>query len=212
MRSTIIPHEAFPLTWPADVPRTRRPQRSQFKRMTCAAAVAEIRHELSFNARTIVISTNLPVRQDGLPMGSGAIQSSDHGVAVYWTEIVRNQSQPHVMTCDRWDQLAHNLHAIALSLAALRGLDRWGAVRREQAFAGFRALPAGTPPTRPWREVLEIDPILNEDRGFTPARLLELAHQQYRRLAAKHHVDRGGDPNLAVEINLAFDAACAELR
>lgn len=228
MRHVVIPSEAYPLAWPEGTPRTKHPRPSSFARgshrdalgrrtahsLSYGDGLAEVRAELQrLGARTAVISTNLPLRIDGQPSASGSVARGDHGAAVYWTERVGGVLVPHVMTCDRWNHLAHNLHAIALSIEALRGLDRWGAVRREQAFAGFRELPSGdgaapdmTPVARPWREVLGGFPT-----ELDAADLLALAKARHRRLIAEHHPDRGGDVAVAAELNKAMDEAAAEL-
>jgi hypothetical protein len=211
-RHVVIPTEAYPLQWPDGVPRTGTPKYSAFgvrgQGVPCGVAIQEVLEELRrHGARTIVISTNLPTRADGLPMASASAKVSDNGTAVYWTERVRDRLAPHVITCDRWRNLGCNLHAISLSLQALRGLDRWGAVRREQAFAGFRELPGGdTPVARPWREVLGGMP-----SGLDAKRSLELARARYRALMASHHPDRGGDLEVAISLNKAIEEAIAEL-
>lgn len=216
MRHVIIPTEAFPLAWPDGVPRTPRPRSSAFVECTQSDAIAEVRAELRLmGARTMIISTNLPTRQDGLPMASSTVRAGDHGAAVYWTEMVQGRLAPHVMTCDRWNRLGCNLHAIALSLRALRGLERWGAVRREQAFAGMRELPAAAgadaAAPRPWREVLGMPPPLAA--GSRSAALeLNQARLNWRVLMRQHHPDLGGDPAAAADINRAMDEAERELK
>lgn len=69
-----------------------------------------------------------------------------------------------MFACDRWLSHAENMLAIAKSVEAMRGLDRWGmADVVERVMGGFSALPAGDgseyvsqpqPKKRPWREVL----------------------------------------------------------
>lgn len=44
---------------------------------------------------------------------------------------------------DRYEAWRDNVHAIGLSLEALRGVDRWGVTHGAQ-YSGFKALPAGT--------------------------------------------------------------------
>jgi hypothetical protein len=63
--------------------------------------------------------------------------------------------------CDKWDSIRDNLHAVAKTIEALRGVERWGTGEMvDAAFAGFTAIPAsataGIPvrPRRPWYEVL----------------------------------------------------------
>lgn len=205
MGRIIIPEDRYPLAWPEGTPRaiTRRP--AAFAPLSAAQGLREVQDELNrLGARTMVITTNY---------ASGSV-GPDPGAAAYWTIMERGVLVPHVIACDRWQQLGHNLHAIALSINALRGIDRWGAVRREQAFAGFRELPAGagaapgsTPVARPWREVLGGGfPI-----GISEADLFAIAKSRHRRLIAEQHPDRGGDPAMAAALNQAMDEATAEL-
>ncbi len=210
-RTVIIPTDCYPLTWPLGVARTKSPVRSAFASRTYSAATREVRAELEkLGARTIVISTNL---------AGDSVRNGDHGAAVYWTAPTakagagRSLWEPHVITCDRYLRLESNLHAIALSLDALRGLDRWGAVRREQAFAGFRALPAGDAgPTaaRPWRDVLGV-PTDGWVATAPPIAVIAYARDRHRDMIRQHHPDRGGDAARAAEINAALDQAVAEL-
>lgn len=206
-RTVIIPTDCYPLTWPLGVARTKSPVRSSFNPRTYSAAVREVRDELAkLNARNVVVSTNL---------AGDSVRNGDHGAAVYWTGPAGAKSawEPHVITCDRYLRLESNLHAIALSLDALRGLDRWGAVRREQAFAGFRALPAGDAgptATRPWRDVLGV-PTDGWVATAPPIAIIAYARDRHRDLIRQHHPDRGGDAARAAEINAALDQAVAEL-
>ncbi|MBL8237297.1 MAG: hypothetical protein JNM66_07760 [Bryobacterales bacterium] len=70
--------------------------------------------------KQIVISSNLELRLDGLPRAAQRTPA-DQGVAVYFTLNGRSQCFP----CDRWSTIEHNLWAIAKSIEALRGLERW---------------------------------------------------------------------------------------
>ena len=55
-----------------------------------------------------------------------------------------------VLACDKYVKMADNLHAICLTLEAMRALERWGAYTAEQAAEGARlALP---PPARARKE------------------------------------------------------------
>jgi hypothetical protein len=219
----IAPTEAFPLVWPDSAPRTPYPIRPKFGSRTYAECLKLVRKELKLlNAKSIVISTNLPLRNDGEPMASAQVRGGDHGAAVYWVRNEKRAGQwidtPYVMPCDKWLRLDYNLYAIALSIKATRDLIRWGAVTLEQAFAGFAALPAGDGtevgvvdvPPRPWRDVLEV-PVDGWVLGAPKSAVRAFAKEQYRRLAAQHHPDRGGVATAAAEINAAWEAAQAEL-
>jgi hypothetical protein len=216
----VIPAESFPLVWPPGRPRSRFRERTLIGRdSSIGDALTAVRDELRrMKVGTSVISSNLPTRNDGQPRADSAPRGDDHGVAVYWsTTAIRGGDRvtvPHCMSCDRWQHIRQNLRAIALTLAALRGVDRWGAATLEQAFTGFAALPAGdgdtTPTERPWREVLAVPA-----DGWTvtaPASVvLRYARDQARALLKLAHPDAGGTDAAAAEINVALAAAEAEL-
>lgn len=174
--------DAYPLQWPAAWPRTERPQRAAFK-TPLAAAREELRTELRrLGATNVVISTNIIVNADGTYRSKQRVPD-DRGVAVYFKLRGEEQCFP----CDRWSQVEDNLHAIALSIGALRGLDRWGAKEMvNAAFRGFKALPASaivTPFTaKPWHEVLEVSPTASA----------ETIRAAYKSHLLKAHPDQGG--------------------
>lgn len=226
----IIPTEAYPLTWPPGAARTPDHERKgsrfakvatktgQFSSYRCRVAltvgeeIQRVREEVQRipGVEGLIISTNLPTRDDGLPKASASANGKDPGVAVYWAVRKRGRAVPYVMPCDTYDSIADNLHAIALSVEAMRGLDRWGAVKLEQAFAGFAALPPGSTPTPqqpPWREVLGgawPDDLDDED-------LLALAKSRHRKAMLGAHPDKGGGVELATRLNLALQEAEAEI-
>ncbi len=112
---------------------------------------AQIMAEISaINGVSLVISTNIELRNDGLPY-SNRRAPADPGAAIYF--ILKKK--PCVLACDRWDRVEDNLWAIAKHLEALRGQDRWGVGSVEQAFAGYTALPApGESGAAVWYQVL----------------------------------------------------------
>lgn len=200
--------DAYPLQWPAGWPRTEDRQSARFK-TRFARARDELIRELELMGApnwSTVISSNVPLRRDGLPYARQA-EPSDPGVAVYF----RIGDRSLVMACDRWDRVVDNLQALRLSIGAIRGLERWGPSQiTERAFTGFAALPSGEQedpladlliPDRPWHLVLEVPP---------QAPLAVIAEAR-RRLARRYHPD-GSDPDYArmVEINAAFDEAMKE--
>ncbi len=145
----------------------------------------------------VIISTNLKLRKyDGLPL-SNQRQPDDQGVAVHF----RLKDKPQCIPCDRWARIEHNMHAIALTIGALRGLDRWGAKEMvEAAFTGFKALPGGEVQVqeKEWHEVL----------GCTPDSTLETAERHYKGLAKIFHPDKeGGFNEKMAELNKAMETA-----
>jgi hypothetical protein len=179
--------EAYPLTWPMGRPRTQFPETARFT-TALGAAINHVRREVELLGGTkLVISSNLPLRKDGLPMSrAGSIR--DLGVAVYF-EV---KKKPMCFACDRWDKVDHNMQAIAKTIEALRGIERWGSGEMvEQAFTGFLALPA---PEQPWRVL-----------GVSSHATVEEIKAAYRKLAFEHHPDRGGDQQQMARINAALD-------
>ncbi len=123
---------AYPLSWPAHVPRTRLPRTSAFGKHSIGKARDALLYELRMlGASRVVISTNLRLRQDGLP-GSAQAQPRDVGAAVYF----RLKTADICLPCDAWDKVEHNLWAIAKDIEAQRGRQRWRVGSVEQAFAG----------------------------------------------------------------------------
>jgi hypothetical protein len=192
------PAEAYPLYWPAGRPRTpgHRRQRSKFE-TTFARARDDLFRELKLLGATLpVLSTNVSLRRDGLPL-AGQRQPEDPGVAVYFT---RNKRQV-CFACDRWTTVEDNVWAVCKTIDALRGIARWGTGDMiDAAFTGFQALPdrpgsANGQSSRPWWDVLGTNPEV--DRYFVESR--------YAALAREHHPDRGGDPAKMAEVNAAMD-------
>lgn len=206
----------YPLCWPENWPRTNPAwiQQSRFKGNTVASSVRAITNEVNrlnnrhwdFDDPKLIISTNLKPRLDGLPSG-GQAQPADRGVAVYF-ELARRDSArrslaplPVTLACDKWSRVEDNLWAIAKHIEALRGQERWGVGRIEQAFRGYTAIPERTGGIS-WWTVLQVDHNATEDQ--VKSRYLELAKQ--------HHPDKGGDPEEWMKIRQAFDQAQALFR
>lgn len=196
------PVEAFPLAWPLGRPRMEAHRRtwSNFKTNFGKArdrCLGEIR---MLGGKRPVVSTNLPLRLDGLPYANARAADGDPGVAVYF----EYKGKAMCFACDRWAKIEDNMHAISLTIGALRGIARWGTGdMMEAAFTGFTALPApGQTTARGWPEVLELPP------GAT----LEKAKENYRRLSMIRHPDRGGSEDAMSELNWAWAQAQETLK
>jgi len=192
--------QSYPLDWPAGWPRCKWQQDAPFRDKSLNKAINGLMHELSLlGGSNVIISTNLALRKsDGLPK-SGQAQPMDRGVAVYFTMKKKQQCMP----CDRWYKIEDNVWAIALSIGALRGLNRWGAREMvDAAFSGFKALPetAGAF-NKPYWEVLGLE---KEDDIF-------MAEEKYRKLAFLYHPDRGGSQVKMAELNGAIEQARATI-
>lgn len=132
--------QAFPIQWPKGQSRAKRRVDSQF-RVKASKAYDEMMDELHrFKASGIVISSNIPLRQDGTPYRDGLTDLfDDPGVAVYFTKNKRQICLP----CDTYRRPWENCRAISKAIEALRSMERHGAHQiLNQAFSGFTALPA----------------------------------------------------------------------
>lgn len=193
---------ASPLYWPAGVPRNDAPKRSQFgkykKPIPVSRASNQVLHELRLMGGTeVIISTNLKLRLDGLPR-SGQREPEDPGAAV-WFE--RNK-ETTCIPIDQYDRLGCNLWAIAHTIEAMRGIERWGgSTTIGQAFKGFAALPAPEQISpRGWRQVFDY-----EGNDLAEVR------RRYKAAMLIAHPDKGGSQAQATMYNAAFAAAKREL-
>lgn len=150
---------------------------------------------------SIVISTNVQLRRDGLPY-SNQREPSDTGVAVYWENKHKKRL---VLACDKYDTVGDNLYAIGMTIEATRAIERWGSVTAEQAFEGYARLPEKTGPSC-W-EILGLDPhswwTKQNERSILTA---------YRRRAQTWHPDRGGSPEKFDSLVRAKDIALQLIR
>jgi hypothetical protein len=191
--------EAYPLAWPVGWPRRESWRRSASRyEVEFAKARDHLLNELRLShARDVVISSNVPLRRDGLPLANMR-EPSDPGVAVYWTGHGKGgASEPRVIACDVWRTVRENLRALGLAVEAIRSLERTGASEiLDRAYAGFARLPASADH---WG-------VLGIPKGSSRAAI----DARFRELARSHHPDRGGDPAVMASINAAYAVACTE--
>ncbi len=203
---TDLNDQRYPLLWPENKPRCRSPRNSAFKARSFAEARDLMLDELGrLGAKQVVLSTNIPLRNDGLPR-SGMPAPKDCGVAVYFSLSVKGVMRPHAMAMDGYDHVEDNLYAIAKHIETTRAQERWGVQSAAQGFAGFAQLPPKRG-ARPWREVLGLagDAVGSEMVG--------LIDQRFRALARERHPDvAGGSTDLMAELNTAREEALNEVR
>ena len=88
--------------------------------------------------------------------------------------------------------------AIAKTIGALRGIERWGAKEMvNAAFRGFKALPMGGD------AIMTATP--HQVLGVAPGASKEEITAAYKELAKKYHPDVGGDHSKFVEIKNAYE-------
>lgn len=206
--------EAYPLHWPPHVPRTpaQKRQRARFatgtgwkerKQLSVAKGRDRLLAELDRYTKhghthrvppgSIIISTNVRTRKDGLPY-SNAAEPDDPGVCVYF-EL---DGMPIALPCDTFDRVADNLAAIAGHIDADRRQERYGVGRSADRYAGFKALPQQGS-GRPWWDVLGLDRNASQ----------EDVKRAYRQEAKRRHPDAGGNPAQWDELQDAYSQALA---
>jgi hypothetical protein len=185
----------YPLSWPFGWERTdiykRRP--SQFGRHSIISSARQLSNEIRLmRGRDMIISTNLRVRNDGIPYSNQRVPE-DPGVAVYF----KWKDKPIVFACDKYRSVEDNLWAIVKHIEALRGQERWGVGSLDQAFAGYAALP--DPNARPWWEALSVRRDASDEE----------IRKAYFTLARQYHPDNKetGNEELFVQIQQAYDLA-----
>lgn len=191
--------EAYPLQWPPIRPRTPAQDR---KGDPFHMPGGKIRYDLARELKLMespqfVISSNLMVRNDGLPY-AGQKAPDDPGIALYFTR----KGQEICISCDQYASVDANLRAIGKTIEAIRGIERWGTEEMmDAAFQGFKALPesiiAGAHTARPWWEVLDVP---------QDADLIIISRAYKARL---HHVhpDKGGSQWEFEELQKAYKEA-----
>lgn len=194
----------YPLYWIPEKPRTPsyKRKRSQFQ-VNFAKARDELLVELSrLEASKIVISSNVPLRKDGLPYASFR-EPDDSGVAVYFRSFQKN----YALSCDRWDRVKDNFRAIGCHINALRGIERWGVSSIEEIFQPF-LLPTASP-TSTYKQNEKDDTfslwwsVLN----VSPNASVKEIKCAYKKLSLTYHPDAGGNRDKWEQLSKAYQEA-----
>ena len=194
---------AYPLAWPAQYPRAKHLRTSAFDKHPFGRCRNTLKRELTnLGAKQIVLSSNVPLKQDGDPYARfGTIE--DRGVAVYFVY----KGKTTVLACDTYDRIECNVWAIQKTVNYLRAIDRYGVSDfLASAFAGFKALPPGRgaePPPTCW-EILRIT---------KPTATLESLRRAYAAVLREAHPDTSIDGNAekVERVTRAFDECVREL-
>jgi hypothetical protein len=197
--------EKFPLQWPLGFPRTKWPSRSRFGNVSFAAARDHVFHELGLmlsyqEKKSIVLSTNVPLKNDGMPYATYKTPD-DKGIAIYF----QYKEQSIVICCDQWDRIEHNLWAVAKTIEAMRGIERWGVSDfLKHSFQGFQALPPADSKqsSKTWWQVMAYSQMPGKQPWDWAG-----VEAQYKSLAKKRHPDAGGTTEAFQELVSAFDQA-----
>ena len=192
---------AHPLTWPEGWERSPSQEHARFTRktgshsrrnVTISEATRFVMGELErmgIDDWNVIISSNLKLRQDGLPI-SGQRDPDDNGVSVWW----KTKGTQKVIAIDKYYRAADNLYAIGKTIEALRGIERWGSGEiLERTFTGFTAV---TYQPDDWRATLDYY-----------GESLSECKAKYREKIRKAHPDSGGTDAEAARVNAAWEAA-----
>ena len=185
--------QAYPLAWPSNWPRTKFPEKSQFK-TSLAGAIDNVQTSLKRFAldsgkklEGIVVSSNVSLMERS---------PKDSGVAVYFT-------WDGLSTCiavDRYAKIEENLQAIHHVIEAERTKLRHGGLNLVRAaFRGYAALP---PPSSSGRDPHEV-------LGIRRAATQDEIDKAYRERAKTAHPDKPGG---SVEAMQALTEAREKLR
>lgn len=184
--------------WPGQP--TRQPKRSQFRvnwSKTVELLESELRH---LGASNVVIQAFVDagqIRQDGMlyanarPSRPGVILSFDskHGPLSY--------------PCDRYDDWRDNVRAIALSLEALRSVDRYGVTKRAEQYKGWAKLPG--PVEHPAMNIQDAATLIRQYASGMQDQAIGRSNyeEMYRRACVATHPDRGGNAEVFKRIQEA---------
>lgn len=180
----------YPLQWPNGWPITPAISRVRNPSFKCDVpqALRQLEKEIRLlGGQNLVLSSNYTL---------GDQRPKEPGVVAYF----QYEKTPVAIPCDRWAVIEHNIRAIALTIEAMRGMERWGAKHMIKAmFTGFKQLPASANGRRPWWQVFGLiaQPVKNDATCDT-------IRAEFNRLAKLHHPDVGGSHSEMIEVNEAW--------
>lgn len=170
-----------PLVWtgPTTDPKDRR-SRAAF-RAGWANTLDRLEGELEqLDAQDIVLEADFAerdLRLDGWPKANAKAPAFP-GVRIWFN----SKHGPLVYATDTYVFWQHNVRAIALGLAALRAVDRYGVTRTGQQYAGWKAIEAAPTPLSDgeWASLADIAGITlaeaRHDPGFAYRRAARAVH------------------------------------
>jgi hypothetical protein len=180
-----LKYQFRPLDWTGPLTPAATRKQATFKATYPATLGLLFREAGKLGARGLVLQVDISeryIRTDGLPYAN-ARYGSNPGVIVSF----ESNHGPLRYATDAYTEWQDNLRAIALSLEALRAVDRYGVSKRGEQYTGWKALPAGVSGFGTAEAALRWmrEQIPSADATSSP-RLM------YRNLARTLHPDAGG--------------------
>lgn len=166
--------EALPL-WPHE-PSFERKSKHLFRSswgQTLALLKREVAYHTGDDGQAVIQAGFRPadIRRDGLPRAD-AKAPAHPGVIIQFLDIF---NKPITFSTDAYETWQANVRALALSMQALRAVDRWGATQGRQ-WAGFmNLLPPGEGEASPTRG----ERIVNERFDGSVKRALKALHPDH---------------------------------
>lgn len=189
----------YPLHWPDDQPRTPRSEQERGRySVSFSNSLCDLLYELSLmRATSVVVSSNVTLRRDGMPRAGAAKRVDDPGVAVYWAR----DGNEYVVACDSYRAVRSNLRAIGLTIHHLRRLEAAApAFIAGRAYQGFSRLPVNSHQKGWWQ-------VLGVERGVDKDAIKEA----YRAQAKVCHPDYGGTDQQMADLNRARSEGLKEV-
>lgn len=129
--------------WPHAVTPVGERLRSPFSSPLSSTVRTLVREIYMLGGNSIVIGLAIPeskIRQDGMPRADAT--TNDPRVMLAF----ESKWGPVQFATDVYTRWTENLRAIALSMEALRAVDRYGVSKRGEQYRGWKALTTGTDP------------------------------------------------------------------
>jgi hypothetical protein len=178
---------------PLAAPPYKNRKRSTFK-ASWNDTLDKLEKELTnLGARDVNIQAGFQIheiRNDGWPRGG---RRPSHPAVVL--SFLDRKGTPLSFPCDTYDDHEDNIRAIALSLEALRAVNRYGVTKGHEQYQGFAQLPAADPSQQRTEAIAYFSRIT----GWTEQQIRGDLQGAYRLAAKATHPDSGGS-------NEAFNA------
>jgi hypothetical protein len=150
----------------------------------------------ALNAKLVVVQLAMneaDFRNDGLPRASA--RAFHPGVVLAF----ESKWGPLKYSTDEFTDWLDNLRAIALSMEALRKVDRYGVSKRGEQYTGWKALPMSTDPAANIETEDQAWRVIADAAGIPPDSSLLLngisEDDAIKRAIKATHPDAGGDPD-----------------
>jgi hypothetical protein len=166
-----------PLSWPLSIPATPRAQQRTDHGFDLNFSIAEAVEYLERELVEFGI-TGLDVEQPAIERLRKKVGSRTGACLT-----LKVQGAEYLLTCDRWQNIEHNVYALHLALRQWRNMERWGIGSLHQLLHGFTAnkssaASAGVKSAKSTGTMLWMDAL-----GLGPTATLEDAIAVYHRRA-----------------------------